>query len=156
MTPGFRSHLAAAIFALGVIFGAPVLAADDVIDRGPLTTGLIQAKLGMDMLSKEQQQVLWQRVERYAAMESFVNFCGRPSNIERRVIGAIQPCLTPVTIQEVVNRFRKHLHDKNTAITAAKSVCEEARIRNLIKEIHVAIDNMVNEVTRMCKSCIIC
>jgi hypothetical protein len=89
-------------------------------------------------------------------MESFVNFCGRPSQIEKRVIGAIEPCINPPTIQQVVTRFRAHLKEKNAAITAEKTVCQEARIKNLIKEIHTAIDTLVNEVTRMCKSCIIC
>ena len=32
----------------------------------------------------------------------------------------------------------------------------EQRMKNLVKEIHTAIDKLVTEVTRMCKSCIIC
>ena len=147
---GFRSHIAAAALALGVILCAPAGANDDAVED------VIQAKLGMDMLNREQQQTLWMRVERYAAMESFVNFCGRPSQIERRVVGAIEPCINPPTIQQVVTRFRTHLREKNAAITAEKTVCQEARIKNLIKEIHTAIDTLVNEVARMCKSCIIC
>ena len=132
----------------GLVFGsaASVSARDDVI----------LAKLGMEMLSKDQQQTLWLRVERFASMESFANFCGKPSNIERRVVGAIEPCINPPTIQQVVTRFRTHLREKNAAITAEKTVCQEARIKNLIKEIHTAIDTLVNEVARMCKSCIIC
>ena len=149
---GLRSRIAIAALALGVLFCAPAaVAVDDVT-----ADELIRVKLGMDMLTKEQQATLWYRVERYAAMESFANFCGRPSHIERRVVGAIQPCITPPTIQQVVSRFRTHLKEKNAAITAEKTVCEEARIKNLIKEIHTAIDTLVNEVTRMCKSCIIC
>lgn len=151
MTTGFRSRIAAAALALGVILCAPAVAEDDAV-----TADVIPVKLGMEMLSKEQQATLWYRVERYAAMESFANFCGRPSQIERRVVGAIQPCITPPTIQQVVTRFRANLKEKNAAITAEKSVCEEARIKNLIREIHTAIDTLVNEMTRMCKSCIIC
>jgi hypothetical protein len=146
----FRSQIAAAVLALGALLCAPAVANDDVVDD------VILAKLGMEMLSKDQQQVLWQRVERYAEYESFASFCGRPSHIERRVIGAIQPCITPASIQQVMSRFRKHLHDKNAAITAEKSVCEDTRIKTLIKQIHTAIDTLVNEVTNMCKSCLIC
>src|SRR3954470_2474619 len=115
MTPGFRSQLTAAALAPGAILCAPAAAHEE-----PLPV-----KLGMEMLSREQQQTLWQRVERYAEYESFANFCGRPSGIERRVVGAIQPCITPASIQQVVSRFRKHLHDKNAAITAEKTVCED-------------------------------
>jgi hypothetical protein len=154
MTPGFHSRIAAAALAVGMILAAPATANDDVADI--VKNDVILAKLGMDMLNKEQQATLWQRVERYAEYESFANFCGRPSQIERRVVGAIQPCLTPATIQQVVGRFRKHLHDKNAAITAEKSVCDDPRIRSLVKQIHTAVDTLVNEVTRMCQSCIIC
>jgi hypothetical protein len=146
MTHWSVSRITAALLILGALAAGPASAAEDVVE----------VKLGMDMLSKEQQQTLWQRVERYAAMESFVNFCGRPTHIERRVVGAIQPCITPATIQQVVSRFRSHLREKNAAITAEKSVCEESRIKGLIREIHTAVDTLVNEVTRMCKSCLIC
>ena len=149
MTRRFRTHLAILAVVLGgLVFGsaASVSARDDVI----------LAKLGMEMLSKDQQQTLWLRVERFASMESFANFCGKPSNIERRVVGAVQACITPTTLQQVVTTFRKKLHEKNGSITADKTICQEARIKNLVKEIHTSIDTLVNEVARMCQSCIIC
>jgi hypothetical protein len=147
MTRPFHTQLAAlAIIALGLLIGPSVAAREDVI----------QAKVGMEMLSRDQQQVLWTRVERFASMESFAAFCGRPSNIERRVIGAVQACITPDTLSQVINQFRRNLKEKNSSITADKSICQEARIKNLVKEIHTSIDTLVNEVTRMCQSCLIC
>jgi hypothetical protein len=147
MTQPFRTHLAAlAIVFAGLLAGPSVAARDDVI----------QAKVGVEMLSQEQQKVLWTRVERFASMESFAAFCGRPSNIERRVIGAVQACITPATLQQVISQFRKNLKEKNGSITADKSICQEARIKGLVKEIHTSIDTLVNEVTRMCQSCLIC
>jgi hypothetical protein len=130
----------------GLLFAPSVSAMDDVIE----------AKLGMEMLTTDQQQTLWLRVERFASMESFASFCGRPSQIERRVVAGVQACITPATLQQVVSQFRKKLNERNASITADKSICQEARIKNLMKEIHTSIDNMVNEVTRMCKSCLIC
>jgi len=147
MSGPFRAKLAAlAVVFCGLLIGPSVAALDDVI----------QAKLGMEMLSRDQQQVLWTRVERFASMESFAAFCGRPSNIERRVVGAVQACITPPTLQQVVSQFRKNLKEKNGAITADKSICQETRIKTLVKEIHTSIDTLVNEVTRMCQSCLIC
>jgi hypothetical protein len=147
MTRPFRTQIAAlAIVLAGLLVGPSVAARDDVI----------QAKLGMEMLSRDQQQVLWTRVERFASMESFAAFCGRPSNIERRVIGAVQACITPATLQQVITQFRQKLKEKNGSITAEKTVCQEARIKTLVKEIHTSIDTLVNEVTRMCQSCLIC
>ncbi len=132
---------------LGCVALCPSVAARDDV---------ILAKVGLDWLSKEQQQQLWKRVELYADMESFANFCGRPSQIERRVISAVKPCITPVSLQQVISHFRKKLSEKNGTITADKSICEEQRIKTLVKEIHTTIDKLVTEVTRMCKSCIIC
>ncbi len=147
MTRPFRTQVAAlAIILAGLLVGPSVAARDDVI----------QAKLGMEMLSRDQQQVLWTRVERFASMESFAAFCGRPSNIERRVIGAVQACITPATLQQVITQFRQKLKEKNGSITAEKTVCQETRIKTLVKEIHTSIDTLVNEVTRMCQSCLIC
>ena len=83
-------------------------------------------------------------------------FCGKPSNIERRVVGAVQACITPATLQQVVTQFRKKLKEKNGSITADKTICQEARIKSLVKEIHTSIDTLVNEVARMCQSCLIC
>jgi hypothetical protein len=124
----------------------PVAARDDVI----------LAKVGLDWLNKEQQQQLWKRVDIYADMESFANFCGRPSHIERRVLSAVRPCIEPASLHQVVSRFRRKLHERNEKITADPSICEEQRIKNLVKEIHSSIDKLVTEVTRMCNSCIIC
>jgi hypothetical protein len=142
-----RARIGFVALVLGcVVLGPSVAARDDVI----------LAKLGLDWLSKEQQQQLWKRVELYADMESFANFCGRPSQIERRVINAVKPCITPVSLQQVIAHFRKKLTEKNGTITADRSICEEQRIKNLVREIHTTIDKLVTEVTQMCKSCIIC
>jgi hypothetical protein len=59
-------------------------------------------------------------------------------------------------LHQVVSRFRRKLHERNEKITADPSICEEQRIKNLVKEIHSSIDKLVTEVTRMCNSCIIC
>ncbi len=83
----FRGQLAALVL-FSVLLCPPATARDDVIP----------AKVGMEWLSKEQQQTLWRRVDQYAGMESFVSFCGRPSHIERgwstqsRPASRRQPC----------------------------------------------------------------
>jgi hypothetical protein len=136
----------AALLLCGAILCPSAIAADEVI----------QAKVGMEWLSAEQQKILWKRVEQYAGMESLVAFCGRPSHIERRVVGAVQACITPATLQQVMSRFRKNLTEKRDAITADKAVCEEQRIKNLLRQIHTAIDKLVAEVDRMCRSCLFC
>ncbi len=130
----------------GLAVGPPVAAMDHVIE----------AKLGMEMLTAEQQKTLWLRVERFASMESFASFCGKPSHIERRVVGAVQACITPTTLQQVVTQFRKKLRERNATISAQKTICGEQRIKSLMKEIHTSIDTLVNEVARMCQSCLIC
>jgi hypothetical protein len=140
------AQMSALALLLGCLLGSSALARDDVI----------LAKVGLDWLSKEQQQQLWRRVEVYADMESFANFCGRPSQIERRVVSAVRPCIAPASLQQVVGFFRKKLTEKNERITADPTICEEPRIKNLVKEIHSSIDKLVAEVARMCKSCFIC
>jgi hypothetical protein len=132
---------------LGSLAHCPTVAARDDV---------IEAKVGLEWLSKEQQQQLWKRVDIYADMESFANFCGRPSHIERRVVTAVKPCIAPATLQQVVGRFRRKLNERNERITADPSICEEQRIKTLVKQIHTSIDKLVTEVTRMCNSCIIC
>jgi hypothetical protein len=141
----FRGGVAALVLG-GVLLCLPATARDDVIP----------AKVGMEWLSQEQQKTLWRRVDQYAGMESFVSFCGRPSNIERRVINAVQACITPATLQQVVARFRKNLSEKKGGITADQSICEEQRVKSLVKKIHAAIDTMVAEVARMCSTCLFC
>ena len=143
----FFAQLAVVTFVLGLtVFGPTVAARDDVI----------LAKVGMEWLSKEQQQTLWRRVDQYAGMESFASFCGRPSNIERRVVGAVQACITPATLQQVVSQFRKKLHEKKSGIVAEPTICDEQKFKNLVRQIHTAIDALVDDVTRMCRSCLFC
>ena len=141
---GFMALVA---LVLGCVALCPSVAASDDV---------IQAKLGLDWLSKDQLKQLWKRVELYADMESFANFCGRPSQIERRVINAVKPCITPVSLQQVIVHFRRKLNERNGSITADPSICEEQRIKKLVMEIHTTIDKLVTEVTRLCRSCIIC
>jgi hypothetical protein len=147
MTRRLGAQIALVALVLGIaVFSPSVAARDDVI----------LAKVGMEWLTKEQQQTLWHRVEQYAGMESFVSFCGRPSNIERRVVSAVQACITPATLQQVVSHFRRKLTEKKDGITADQGICEEQKIKNLVKQIHTAIDSMVAEVTRMCRNCLFC
>ena len=141
----FRARIAMLAFA-ALLFWPAAAATDDVI----------QVKLGMELLSAEQQQVLWRRVEQYAGLESFPSFCGRPSHIERRVLSAIQACIKPDTLQVVVARFRKNLQEKKASITADRTICNDQKMKNLVKKIHTAIDEMVDEMARMCRSCLIC
>jgi hypothetical protein len=147
MTRWLRARTAPVVLVLGLVVLSPsVSARDDVI----------LAKVGMEWLTKEQQQTLWHRVDQYAGMESFVSFCGRPSQIERRVVSAVQACITPATLQQVVSHFRKKLTEKKNGITADQAICEEQKMKNLVKQIHTAIDTMVAEVTRMCRNCLFC
>ena len=140
-----RARLCFAALVLGVLaLCPPVAAMDDVIE----------AKVGLELLSAQDQQTLWRRIDLYAQVEAFNIFCGRPSNIERRVHAGIASCVTAASMQTIQSYFRKKLREHNFGDD--KGRCETPEAKTFMSKIHAAINDLVAEVARMCKGCLFC
>ena len=48
-------------------------------------------------------------------------------------------------LQQVVSQFRKKLHEKKSGIVAEPTICDEQKFKNLVRQIHTAIDALVDD-----------
>jgi hypothetical protein len=74
---------------------------------GSTNSQVIQAKVGLNSFTPEQQQWFWSKVDTFALFDSFLRFCGHDTRFEQRIVAAAQDCATPEAIQTVRTVFRR-------------------------------------------------
>ena len=111
------------------------------------------AKLGFSYLSAAQQKDLWRRADNYALAEAFLKQCGAPAHIERRMRLAVRDCIEARALDRVAAYFRKKVAEYTSKHTFA---CETEQMKALIKSTRAKVDQAVEEVRSMCRSCLFC
>lgn len=142
-----------ATIAAGVCL-AIVLTGFAVPPSAPAREALAEpAKLPFSYLTPEQVADLWRRADRYAEAEAFLRKCGKPSNIERRMIQAAGACIDEAALKKVAAYFRSKLlqfgQQKNF-------VCDTPQAKQVLQSVRTKINSDVEEVKAMCAACLIC
>lgn len=148
--------LAAAATVIAALGLAKALANDN-----SQNAALVPVKMGISSLSKEDQVVLWRRVDEYATVDALLEFCGRKLNLQRRTWTVVAPCVEVSSLRKVANVFRAK---KSTYVKAwetafadpekKKTMCE-AQKPKLVEYIKI-LDAHIKEADTMCSACLFC
>jgi len=97
-------------------------------------------------------------VELYARFDAFLTDCGKPSNIEQRMLAAVQSCVEPGALQKVVTVFRskKASHTKGFIPGFTTEFCGQPSTAALLKNLSAAIDSAIRRAASACRACVIC
>lgn len=121
----------------------------------------IEAKLGLNSMSKTEQANLWKRVDEYATVDALQEFCGKKLNIQHRASKAVGACVEDRALRKVAAIFRSkkanYLKNWETAHgepDKKKAVCE--MWQNKLVEYKRIIDGQIAEAAGMCSACIFC
>lgn len=132
-------HRLRAVFLAALSLAAASLAASPVRAQSHETYRL-------DMLTPGQKELLFQRVDSYAHVESFLKFCGRPPALERRVRRTVQGCVAPATLEVIAAHFHRSL----AARAATRWNCETDEARRMVVRSEQALEAAFADLKRAC------
>jgi hypothetical protein len=121
---------------------------------GGTNSQVIQAKVGLDSFTPDQQQWFWSQVDVYARFDSFLRFCGRDTHFEQRIVAAARDCATPGAIQTARTVFRRKAAASMRRNTPG--LCQLPGVPALIANMEKLVNGAVDDVDRACRSCLIC
>jgi hypothetical protein len=106
--------------------------------------------LGINDLGQEQQKILWDRVDRFAAYAVVLRVCVADSHFEARFVEAVRPCVEPDTIRRVVDFYRQRVADLDKRVN--QKFCSERKIveSDLAQKLKSTLDNLVTFGHNLC------
>lgn len=144
------------------VAGLAILAAIGITGaakRAP--AGLIEVKMSLESISKEERSKLWRRVDEYATVDALMEFCGRKLNLQRRTWSAVSPCVETQSLRKVAATFRakkaEYIKSWETAFpepAKKKTLCDSQKPQ--LAEYKRILDAHIEEAATMCSACIFC
>ncbi len=148
-----------ALSAIALLAGLALPAANATSATGEAR--LVEVKMGLDSLSREDQGKLWQRLDDYAKADSLLEFCGRKMNLYRRTWNAVSPCVETSALKKVggifiskKKRYLEILGGNYPDDDKKKSLCEGMAPQ--LKSYVTILEQHINEASGMCSACMWC
>ncbi|WP_295558217.1 hypothetical protein [uncultured Hyphomicrobium sp.] len=149
-----QAALALAAAALLAAFGLARAA-----DRTP--AGLVEVKMGLESITKEQRTELWRRVDEYATVDALLDFCGKKLSLQKRTWAAVSPCVEVTSLRKVASVFRSKKAEYVKAWETAfadpekkKTLCDSQKPK--LAEYTRILDAHIAEARSMCDACLFC
>jgi hypothetical protein len=146
---------------LWVAAGAILVVAGLAHARDRTPAGLVEVKMGLESISKEQRTDLWRRVDEYATVDALLEFCGRKLNLQKRTWAAVSPCVETPSLRKVASVFRnkkaEYVKNWETAFSEPekkKTLCESQKPQ--MAEYTRILDAHIAEARTMCDACLFC
>lgn len=115
---------------------------------------VVLAKMGIESLSEGQVAELWKMVKEYATVEAYLNACGQPAHIERRMRAAAGSCVSNEALKLVSERFRSQAAHWQKYVTP--DMCSSVEGKKRIEVFRNMIERQVSEAATMCRMCLTC
>jgi hypothetical protein len=106
--------------------------------------------LGVNDLTQDQQKILWDRVDRFAAYAVVLKVCVADSHFETRFIEAVRPCVEPDTVRRVDDFYRQRVADLDKRVN--RKFCSEKKIveSDLAQKLESTLDKLVDFGHNLC------
>jgi hypothetical protein len=115
---------------------------------------VMQTKLDLSYLTKQQRATLLKLVDDFAFYETYLLLCSRTSNIERRMVAAAKDCVADGALHEIAKEF--HKRKEYWGRDWKKADCASSKAVEIGNRMILIINDRVQEVTRMCRACLFC
>ena len=119
-----------------------------------LASGEALAKVGLEYLSKAEQKQVWTSTRNIARIDAILSACNRKTNIDRRIVAAVSPCIKPKTIGALRAYWRKQ--KAKYAKELPQLDCNNDYMKKEINKAVRQFDRLVSEVRDNCRRCIFC
>jgi hypothetical protein len=98
-------------------------------------------------LSASQQNKLWTQVDNWAVAVVLANFCERPTSLEERMLKIATRCVTPSSVNEIVNRFHATMKKVEGNIWS----CTDMNVRMFVEKTVAKANLLVNQAEDACR-----
>jgi hypothetical protein len=98
-------------------------------------------------LSASQQNQLWIQVDNWAVAVVLANLCRQPTSLEERLTKIAAGCVTPGTIETVVNRFHAKMHSVEGNIWN----CSDKIVETFVEKTVAKASRLVDQAENACR-----
>ncbi|TXN42913.1 hypothetical protein [Methylobacterium sp. WL7] len=141
---------------MAVILVAGMTVTDTSISTAERPTNLV--KLGFADMTKAQEDSLWRQVDQLAFFEATANLCGKKSDLEARIMAAVQECISNEALDRVRDRWRSKVKEIGRKIFVPKSkqsaFCNDADILAVHNRYFTDVARKSQEAERLCAACL--
>jgi hypothetical protein len=122
----------------------------------PAFAGLQQIKFGLSDLSAADRKDIFEQATALGAIEAQFEYCGLKTEIVSRATRAVGACVTTDSLKQVVAEFRRSKSDMATSLKDEVIDCGDEERVKWLRKMKAAIDTYIENITRMCRNCLIC
>lgn len=141
---------------MAAILVAGMIGTDTSISIAERSINLV--KLNFSDLTKAQEESLWRQVDQLAFFEATANLCGKKSDLEARIIAAVQECISNEALDRVKDRWRSKVKEitRTTFIPKSKQsvFCNDADILAIHNRYFTDVARKSQEAERLCAACL--
>jgi len=117
-----------------------------------LAAGEALAKVGLESLSKKQQQEVWKSTSNIARIDAILAACNTNTNLERRIVAAVRDCVKPRSLNSIRSYWRKQ--KAKYAKELGQLDCDNEFMQKEIKRAVRDFNKLVRDVRDQCRRCI--
>jgi hypothetical protein len=122
----------------------------------PAFAGIEAIKFGLSDLSAADRKDIFEQATALGAIEAQFEYCGLKTEIVARATRAVEACVTTESLKQVVAEFRRSKSDMASSLQNEVFDCGEEERVKWLRKMKTAIDNYIENITRMCRNCLIC
>lgn len=122
----------------------------------PASAGIEQVKFDLGDLNQQDRKDIFQQATTLGAIEAQFEYCGFKTEIVTRATRAVGACVTNESLKQVVSEFRRSKTDMATSLQGEFVDCSDEERMKWFKKTKAAIDKYIDNITRMCRNCLIC
>jgi hypothetical protein len=106
--------------------------------------------ISINDLPQDQQQIVWDRVGRFAEYAVILKDCAADSDFERRFVEAVKACVEPDTVRRVVGYYEERTASLDRRFK--RSFCDKKKFteNNLAQKLRSTLDNLVDYGHNLC------
>jgi hypothetical protein len=122
----------------------------------PALAGIEKIKFDLADLSEADKRDIIEQATTLGAIEAQFEYCGLKTEIVTRATRAVQSCVTAESLKRVIAEFRRSKSDMENSLKTDTVDCSDEERRSWYKKTRAAIDKYIDNITRMCRNCLVC
>ena len=122
----------------------------------PALAGIEKVKFSLSDLNHEDRKSIFEQATTLGAIEAQFEYCGFKTEIVPRAMRAVQACVTTESLKQVISAFRRSKSDMEIALRSEAVDCSDETRRAWYRQTKAAIDKYIENITRMCRNCLVC
>ena len=134
----------ASLFLVCALLGAPAFA------------GLVEVKFDLADLNATDRSNIFEQATTLGAIEAQFEYCGLKTEIVPRATRAVEACVTTESLKQVIAKFRRSKLDMASELASEVVDCADEERVKWLRTTKAAIDKYIENITRLCRNCLVC